>query len=73
MLNKKEYLYKRGWCTDRDLVYSNRDIVENDLRWYKIGGHQNLDLDAAVNLQLAEDAEIRDFVDSHRPKLSESK
>ena len=65
MINEEEYLYRRGWSKAYIGPFKNK--------WFKENSHGNFDLESAISLQLNQDAELRDFIDHHRPKVSSEK
>jgi len=77
-MTNEQYLFFRGWQK------LNGSFIDSDDKWYdpfdikydSFGvPHKNSvsSINDAVKIQLDRDAQIRDFVDLHRPKLLESK
>lgn len=78
-MTNEQYLIAKGWKRSGSFPGDNADQWYDvfDLKYKDIfdiiGKRIPLRVETAVQIQLNRDAEIRDFVDLHRPKLLESK
>ena len=77
-MTNEQYLIFRGWQKLQGSFIDSDDIWYDpyDIKYDFFGvSHKNSvsSVNDAVKIQLDRDAEIRDFIDLHRPKLSELK